>query len=430
LAIVLARNNVSPARWVAFEILRKVEAGHFSSVLLATDTNQLEPTDRGLAHELVLGVLRWQLCLDHIIEHYSKRKVAGLDLDVVLALRLGLYQLRFLTRVPPSAAVNESVKIVQAARLSSARAFVNALLRRATREPDYDPAAEISDPIEKISVQASHPQWLIEKWVSAFGMDETISLARANNETPVVAFRVLGAKEEDVLARLNRAGIAVGPSKIAKHAFRTPVGSRVIRELAENGEIYLQDEASQFVAEKVDAQQGDRVLDVCSAPGGKTTLIADEQAAFVVAGDLSKRRLATVAKAIAVQKLKNVALTVLDAAKPLPFAGGPFDKVLLDAPCSGTGTLRHNPEIRWRLKADEFEVLAQQQKEFLARAAEAVKPGGRLVYSTCSLEREENEEVVESFLNSRSDFQSFERIRTWPHRDATDGFYVAVLKKL
>ena len=340
----MARNNVSPARWVAFEILRKVEAGHCSSVLLAADTHQLEPTDRAVCHELVLGVLRWQFYLDRIIEHYSKRKIASLDLDVVLALRLGLYQLRFLTRVPPSAAVNESVKIVQAARLSSARAFVNALLRRATREPDYDPALELVNPIEKISVQTSHPQWLIQKWVTAFGLDETVSLARANNETPVVAFRVLGSKEEDILGRLSRAGITVKPSTIAKSAFRTPVGSRVIRELAENGEIYLQDEASQLVAEKVGAQQGDRVLDVCSAPGGKTTLIADQQEAFVVAGDLSKRRLATVAKAVAIQKLANVFLTVLDTSRPLPFATGSFDKVLLDAPCSGTGTLRHNPE--------------------------------------------------------------------------------------
>ncbi|HEY6802668.1 MAG TPA: 16S rRNA (cytosine(967)-C(5))-methyltransferase RsmB [Pyrinomonadaceae bacterium] len=430
----MARNNVSPARWVAFEILRKVEAGHFSSVLLAADTAQLEPTDRALCHELVLGVLRWQLYLDHIIEHFSKRKISSLDLDVVLALRLGLYQLRFLTRVPQSAAVNESVKIVQAARLSSARAFVNALLRRATREAGYDPATEIVDPIEKLSVQASHPQWLIQKWANAFGLEETAALARANNETPIVAFRVLGssANEEDVLARLSRAGIAVEPSKIARRAFRTPAGSRAIRELAENGEIYLQDEASQLVAEKVAAQDGERVLDVCSAPGGKTTSIADQQGTLVVAGDVSKRRLATVARAVGKQKLKNVALAVLDASKSLPFAKDLFDKVLLDAPCSGTGTLRHNPEIRWRLKPDEFEILARQQKQFLVNSAEVVKPGGRLVYSTCSLEREENEEVVEWFLKSRDDFQaiSSETVRTWPHRDETDGFYVAVLKKL
>jgi 16S rRNA (cytosine967-C5)-methyltransferase len=441
LANALARNNVSPARWVAFEILRKVEAGHFSSVLLATDTDQLEPADRALCHELVLGVLRWQLYLDRIIEHYSNRKIASLDHAVVLALRLGLYQLRFLTRVPASAAVDQSVKIVQAVRLSSARAFVNALLRRATREPDYDPADGISNPIEKIAVQLSHPEWLIERWVNDFGLAETEAFATANNKTPDVAFRIVHsrANEADVLARLDRAGIAVATSKIVGGAWRTETGSRVIRELAEQGEIYLQDEASQLVAEVVKAGKTHRVLDLCSAPGGKTTLMADRSGGFIVASDVSPRRLTTVAKSVLKHGLENVSLMVLDASRPLPFREGSFDRVLVDAPCSGTGTLRHNPEIRWRLSPDDFKRLATQQGQFLANAARVLKSGGRLVYSTCSVEKDENEEVVASFLRSHGDFKqipldvglpvsSSGAVRTWPQRDGTDGFFVAAFE--
>jgi 16S rRNA (cytosine967-C5)-methyltransferase len=441
LANALARNNVSPARWVAFEILRKVEAGHFSSVLLASDTGRLEPADRALSHELVLGVLRWQFYLDCIIEHYANRKIASLDDAVVLALRLGLYQLRFLTRVPPSAAVDESVKIVQAARLSSARAFVNAVLRRATREPDYDPGNGIADPILKIAVQTSHPEWLIRRWANQFGLPDTEALARANNQTPDVAFRIVRsrASEEDVRARLERAGVQVETSRIAPGAWRTETGSRVIRELAENGEIYLQDEASQLVAQLVEARRNDRVLDLCSAPGGKTTSIADRSGAFVTASDVSRRRLVTVANSVSKQRLENISLVVLDASRPLPFRDGSFDRVLVDAPCSGTGTLRHNPEIRWRLSPDDLERLAAQQGQFLSNAASVLKSGGRLVYSTCSVEMEENEEVVASFLRSHENFKQipFEAgalttssgaLRTWPYRDGTDGFFVAAFE--
>ena len=170
MAIVLANGKeISPARLAAFNILQQVETGAFSSVLLAAEEPRLQTTDRALTHELVLGVLRWQLLLDKIVEHYSKRPLESLDRSVRIALRLGLYQLRFLTRIPASAAVNESVSLVRLARLSSATGFVNALLRRAIREPDYDPASEVSDELERISIQTSHPRWLIERWAKALG---------------------------------------------------------------------------------------------------------------------------------------------------------------------------------------------------------------------------------------------------------------------
>jgi 16S rRNA (cytosine967-C5)-methyltransferase len=444
LATSLARNRVSPARWAAFDILRKVEDGLFSSVLLASEEPQLQSSDRALCHEVVLGVLRWQLTLDKIIEHYSGRKVETIDQPVLIALRIGLYQLRFLTRVPASAAVDESVKLVQAARLSSARAFVNAVLRRATREPEYDPALNISDTISRISISTSHPYWLIERWVNSFGLEETERFARANNETPPVAFRVVQtrANPADVLAKLTRAGIAFEPSEISQGAWRTHGGSRILRELADNGAIYVQDEASQLVAEVLNARSGERILDLCAAPGGKTTWIADRvKSARVVASDASSRRLGNVVKSIATQQLDGISLLLLDASRKLPFRPDSFDRVLLDAPCSGTGTLRHNPEIRWRISAEDIRTLASQQIQFLLNASDVVKPSGHLVYSTCSVEKEENEDVVEEFLRRKEHFRQIPlrvgsllatasgALRSWPQRDGTDGFFVAAFEK-
>ncbi len=223
MAIALVKSKeISPARLAAFRILQQVETGAFSSVLLAAEEPRLQPVDRALCHELVLGVLRWQLFLDRIVEHFSKRRVESLDAAVRIALRLGLYQLRFLTRVPASAAVNESVSLVRVARLSSATAFVNAVLRRAVREAEYDPAADVSDPIEKIAIQTSHPVWLIERWVNSFGVEEAEAFARANNTVPPTAFRVVAnrASQSEILSRLSAAGAALESSEIVNGAWR------------------------------------------------------------------------------------------------------------------------------------------------------------------------------------------------------------------
>ncbi|HEV8167960.1 MAG TPA: transcription antitermination factor NusB, partial [Pyrinomonadaceae bacterium] len=265
--------GISPARLAAFKILQQVESGAFSSVLLAAEEPRLQAIDRALCHELVLGSLRWQLLLDKTVEHFSKRRVESLDPPVRIALRLGLYQLRFLTRIPNSAAVNESVNLVRMARLSSAAAFVNAVLRRAVREPDYDPAADVSDPLEKIAIETSHPVWLIERWTMSFGLDEARAFAHANNLVPPTAFRVVAnrAEESEVLSRLSAAGATVEPSKVRTGAWRVTGGTVVLRDLSAEGKIYLQDDASQLVAQVVDVKPGERVLDLCAAPGGKTT---------------------------------------------------------------------------------------------------------------------------------------------------------------
>jgi 16S rRNA (cytosine967-C5)-methyltransferase len=427
LAIVLAKGKgISPARLAAFKILQQVESGGYSSVLLAAEEPRLQVVDRGLCHELVLGVLRWQLLLDKIVEHFSQRNVESLDLPVRIALRLGLYQLRFLTRIPGPAAVNESVSLVRMARLSSAAAFVNAVLRRAVREPEYDPATEVLDPLEKIAIETSHPIWMIERWVRSFGIDETRAFAHANNLVPPTAFRLV-RNQSEILSKLTAAGAALESSDVVDGAWRISGATALVRELSAAGEIYLQDEASQLVAQLLDAKRGERVLDLCAAPGGKTTMIADRtgDSAFVVAADRSATRMETVVATTRLHQLDGIKPVILDAAEQLPFWRESFDKVLVDAPCSGTGTLRRNPEIRWRLTPGDIPLLAEQQKRILRNALEMVKPGGRLVYSTCSVEPEENEQVM---TNDRR-FRPLTAKRTWPHTQGCDGFFIAVFER-
>ncbi len=432
--------SISPARLAAYEILRRVEEGAYASVLLTAGAKELEPLDRGLAHELVMGVLRRQLWLDRLAELYANRKVSGMDAEVRISLRLALYQLRFLTRIPASAAVNESVNLVHFARLRSAASMVNAVLRRAVREPEVDPASNIVDPIERAAVATSHPRWLIERWIEAFGAKEAEAFAHSNNEPAPVAFRVVASRadELDVCAQLRGAGATLVQSKIAKRAWRVVGGSQLLSGLVEQGRIYLQDEASQLVATVVAAKTGDRVLDLCAAPGSKTTQIADESrdSALIVAGDLHGHRLRTVLESSQMHDLRRIRGVVLNGLSSLPFEDSTFDRVLVDAPCSRTGTLRRNPEIRWRITPADIADLSRRQNQLLINASRTVKPDGLLVYSTCSVETDENESVSQSFLENSKDFTSAElaldkslitdsgAARTWPHRDGTDGFFI------
>lgn len=437
-------SSVSPARLAAFEILLRVEEGAYSSILLAAREEKLSQPDRALCHELVMGVLRRQSWLDRLIEHYSNRRTDKLDAAVRLILRLGIYQLRFLSRVPASAAVNEAVNLVNVARKRSAGGLVNAVLRRATREPDVDPAATIQDPIERLAVATSHPQWLIERWIDQFGSDHAEALARANNEPAPTAFRIVNnrAREAEVIEQLRNTGADVLPSKIARQAWRITGAGSLLSKLVAQGEIYLQDEASQLVSKVLDAKSGQRVLDLCAAPGSKTTQIADvaHESAVVVAADLHEHRLKTVAASAKLHGLKNIHCLALDGLHSLPFINDSFDRVLVDAPCSGTGTLRRNPEIRWRISPDDIHDLSERQTQLLQNAAQAVKPGGRLVYSTCSVETDENEHVRQTFLENNKSFRPVElrldgsllisgAARTWPHRDGTDGFYICAFER-
>jgi 16S rRNA (cytosine967-C5)-methyltransferase len=460
--------QISPARRAAFQILRRVEdESAYSSALLGRADTDLNAKDRALCHELVLGTLRRQLWLDRTIEHFASRKIASLDLAVVVALRIGLYQLRFLARIPASAAINESVNLVKSARVKSAAGFVNAVLRRATREPSYDPAANVVDAIEKVSIQSSHPRWLIDRWADQFGFENAAAIARANNEPAGLSFRLTAKASLDqrsspaeIIDELAAAGFGLIESKIAPGAWRLGVSSScdesgtdagdapqagspgLLRQLSDEGLIYFQDEGSQLVAHLLAARDGERVLDVCAAPGSKSTLVAALAGqSEIVAGDFYEHRLQTMKGLAAHQQAGNIRFTVHDATKILPFTPRSFDRVLVDTPCSGTGTLRRNPEIRWRLKPSDFIELADKQKLILNNSSDAVRNGGVLLYSTCSLETEENEAIASDFLDRHHDFEpeplpapanlitEIAAVRTWPHRDTADGFFAMAFRR-
>lgn len=443
--------RVSPARRAAFDILIQIEAHRaYASVLVAAlSESDFSREDRALAQEIVLGVLRWQQSLDHFIERYSERSVASLDLPVLIALRVGLYQLRHLTRVPQSAAVNQSVNLVKRARVASAASMVNAVLRQAAKRLDEKSGQGIHDPLKRASVELSHPRWMLERWQSSFDDHETRQLALANNSPPATAFRVntLRTSVNDVLAHLEAEGVTMRESQVAHGAFVVKSGpASPVIQAARRGAIYIQDEASQLVSVLLEPRSGHRVLDICAAPGSKSShiaLLADDLA-WIIACDRHPHRLTTLRATCERLGLQSVNALALDATAELPFiaAWREFDRVLVDAPCSGTGTLRGNPEIKWRLSPDDIARLAQLQLSLLDRAASSVATGGRLVYSTCSIEREENEEVVRRFLDRTTLFRVTEPnapahlitsdgfVRTFPHRDGTDGFFAAILERM
>jgi len=411
--------------------------------------SDLSREDRALAQEIVMGVLRWQGALDYFVERYSARRSDRFDLPVLLALRIGLYQLRHLTRIPQSAAVNESVNLVKRARTASAGGLVNAVLRKAANNLSEDAGLGIADPLERASIQLSHPGWLIQRWQLALGDDEARQLALANNAPASTAFRVntLRTTIDEALADLKAGGLITRESDLAQGAFVVESGpASLISQAAQRGLIYIQDQASQLVSILLEPRSGDRILDLCAAPGSKSSHIAaiTDDKAQIVACDLHLHRLATLKASCKLLGIESVEALALDATQPPPFieSARQFDRVLLDAPCSGTGTLRGNPEIKWRLSPEDITRLADLQYKVLERAASAVGSGGRLVYSTCSIEREENEDVINRFLqdnagfravppNARADLISVDGfVRTFPHRHGTDGFFAAVLENL
>ena len=429
--------KLSPARIAAFDILLRVERDRqFTSTLLPEYESELSAVDRGLCHELVLGVLRRQLLLDRYIDLLTSRK---LDLEVRVALRLGLFQLYFLERVPAHAAVNESVGLALRARKGSARGLVNAVLRRSAAAR---PKLDFADELERVSIETSHPMWLLEHWVSEFGFGEAERLANANNQAPSLSFRRTPAGLDLELSEKYRRSQYVSGCLFPDSM--TPE----LRRFTDESKIYFQDEASQLIASAVQVRDGQKFLDVCASPGGKTTaivtntIVSGSGAANVltVAGDLTERRVKLLAETCRKQSLANVNVLRYDASQELPFADHTFDAVLVDAPCTGTGTIRHNPEIRYFIQPSDFGRMQQSQLAILSNAARTVCRGGRLYYSTCSLERAEDEDVCRRFLSGTSSFRLAtpsvpERFhtnegfaRTFPQRDDADGFFLATFE--
>lgn len=446
----LAASNISPARKAAYEVLMAVECeGAFASVLLSSVRfDRLGASDRCLLEEIVLGTLRWQGELDWLMQQCSRRDLAALDVEVRVALRAGLYQLAHLQRVPAHAVVNDAAETVKAARKKSAASFVNAVLRRAVNDaPRLLAELSASEDADSLAVRFSHPAWLPEKWVAKFGRDEATAVMQANNERPAEGLRLnpFVAPVEETRERLLRAGVVLEASRLATGGYRVASGpADELRKAVADGSAALQDESSQLAAEMVSAHPGDRVLDLCAAPGGKTAVIAAAMRGQgqIVAGDLYPHRLLTTRRLLLKQRIPNVRLVAWDAQRGLPLNENlRFDRVLVDAPCSGTGTLRRHPEIKWRLTRARIEELAQLQLRLLGEAARWCAGGGRVVYSTCSLEREEDEDVVSAFLSEHPDFapvqplsETFpsppqEYLRTFPHRQGADGFFIACLER-
>lgn len=426
--------TISPARKAAFDVLLRIEQEKaFSSILLPGAEAALSPKDRALCHQLVLGVLRKQMHLDLMIDHFADRR--KLDVAVRVILRLGLFQLFFLDRVPSHSAVDESVKLTSAARKGSARGFVNAILRRSLRERFI---AAYDDETERISIETSHPRWLLERWEKQFGRAEASGLAEANNRTPQVSFRLTGHAAADLDLSGSR------PSQTVEDSFLVTDNSEKFRALAERGAIYFQDEGSQLVGRLVSVPAGGAHLDVCAAPGSKLTQVSLRLAGvgrFFAGGDLHSSRVRYLAENCRNQGAV-AAVVQYDAESSLPFAERSFDSVLVDAPCTGTGTIGRNPEIRYSLEPGDINELTSKQRLILRNASNLVKSGGTLIYSTCSLEFEENESIAAQFADSQPDFvlsepdcdQSFITgrgyVRTFPNKHGFDGFFAAVFKRL
>ena len=421
--------KISPARKAAFQALLRIEKQQaYSSVLLPQVESELSDLDRGLCHELVLGTLRRQIYLDRVIDAFAGDR--KLDIEVRMALRIALYQIYFLDKIPDHAAISESVDLVQFARKTSSKGFVNAILRRSSRER---PELSFVDEIERISVEHSHPRWIIEKWTADHGIERAESIARTNNETPPTWFRVLGDGTNVTRDLIERSK----SSEFVDGCYTATGSSSQLNELAEGDHIYIQDEASQLVAHALTIPEGGRFADICAAPGGKTGLIARlNPTVSVTACDLHESRVRFL-EANCRRQGVEIEVYQCDATRELPFDSESFDTVLVDAPCSGTGTIRRNPEIRYSLSHSDLVELPTKQLAILSNASKLVKHGGSVIYSTCSLEVEENERVAAAFLATNAEFikkapKVSERFfthdgfaRIWPDRDGMDGFFIA-----
>ena len=436
-------DKASPARRAALDALWRVEAQETNSdaaLDAALRRQKISAPDRGLATELLYGTLRWRLWLDHYLNQVLDRRLDKIERRALLALRLGAYQLLRL-RVPARAAVSESVALAPA----PARGFVNAVLRNLDRKRDTLKGPEkIADPIERLSVSESHPRWLVERWGAELGEAEAAALLAANNVRPSLALRVNSLKTErdHLLTRFRQTGVEASAGALSPLSVLVPEPGPV-RELPgyEDGWFAVQDEASQLVPLIVAPQPGESVLDVCAAPGTKTLALAALMGGkgTVVAVDANAERLDRMAAEVDRLGVGNVVAVTADATEPLrlpgKFAGALFDRVLVDPPCTGLGTIRRRPEIKWRRGPADIVALAEKQRAIIIHAAARVRPGGILVYSTCTLTREENEEVVAALppefervdpdpSESARPLVADHVLRTWPHRSGADGFTV------
>jgi 16S rRNA (cytosine967-C5)-methyltransferase len=447
---------VSSARAAAFDILLRVEreTSYASDLLHSSTYERLSTSDHALATELVMGVLRWRSRLDDDIATASSQPLAKLDLEILIALRMALYQFRWLERVPQRAALHESVELVKRARKRSAAPFVNAVLRKLSAAPQIPKEADASSP-EVLARSMAHPLWLVERWARGYGLAAASQICQHNQSIPATALRLRRPAAEQNLAE---DGITLIPGALLSSARRVESGDITKAEAFRNGQVVIQDEASQLVAALVGyglSTERSHILDCCAAPGGKTLAIADHNPeSAITAAELHPHRARLLQKLLRAHPAQSAQIQIVTAdARHLPVAER-FDRVLADVPCSGTGTLARNPEIKWRLTANDLTELQQRQLAIVHSAMAQVAPGGRLIYSTCSLEKEENESVIGQALADNHSFRVLDcrtvldrlketaeltwpdpasltrgpYLRTIPGAHPCDGFFAAILE--
>jgi 16S rRNA (cytosine967-C5)-methyltransferase len=449
---------IAPARTAAFTALRDVNAGRadLPAALASVRPALQDERDRALATDLVTGTLRWQRELDYLIEHFAKRPLSRLDFEVVQILRLGAYQLLHLDRVPAAAAVNDAVAMTRRARKTSAAGLVNAVLRSLSRNAHALPLPARpphGDALPYLEISLSHPGWLAHRWLERYGFEVAEAWERFNNAAAPLTLRVNRLKtERDALTRaLAGHGVEVEPARYAPDGLIVTSGNPLRTPLAGTGQFVLQDEASQLVALLGAPEPGMKVLDTCASPGGKTTAMAAMAGdrAQIVATDVRSQRIQLLRETVSASGARQIRVLQADLEAGLPF-GPEFDVVFVDAPCSGLGTVRRDPDIRWRRKEADLPPLANAQQNMIRNAAETVRLGGRLIYSTCSSEPEENDAVTAAFLAAderfaqvdlRTDrpayFDALEPVldergvlRTSPGQHRLEAFYGAVLRRV
>jgi 16S rRNA (cytosine967-C5)-methyltransferase len=449
------RTNPNDPRRLAYAVLDRVAGGGYADRTLDAELQrhpQLDPRDRALATELVYGVLRQQGRLDHALGRFCKQPLSKLESRVLLLLRLGAYQLLCLDRVPDSAAVDTTVQLARHSGLERATGFVNGVLRALGRGKGElawpDPQRES---LAHLQHALSLPSWLAERWLDELGREEAFQLAAALLEPAPFSVRVntLRTDRASFLLALAASGHRGEPTRYA------PAGVTLVARAAAplpgnaEGWYQVQDEASMLIPHLLTPGPGERLLDACAAPGGKTTQLAalTGNRATITALDLHPQRTRLVEQGAARLGCAGITARTWDLAKPPPFlAAESFDGVLVDAPCSGLGVLRRNPEARWRLQPADITVLAERQAVLLHRAAALVKPGGRLVYAVCTVTPEETDRQVAVFLARHPDFHLVPLaslvpepwrelldhqggLRTWPHRHGLDGFFAVRLAR-
>lgn len=416
------------ARDIAFSVLLNVsENASYSNIALqrALCESGLSALDKAFTANIVYGVLTNLLFLDYQIEKYSKIPLKKLSAKVKTILRLSLYQMIFMDKVPGSAAVNEGVKLAKKKAYKSS-GFVNAVLRAFIREGKALPPND--DKIKYLSILYSYPLWIVKKWLSYFGEDECKALLEAGNAAPPLTVRVNETKiTKDELKEMLCAedGITGCALNLTKR------GSVSDMKEFRDGLFTVQDAAAQKAVLTLAPKKGDKVLDMCAAPGGKTTHIAEimHGGGEVYAWDIYPHKIKLIEDNAKRLDLSNIKAYVHDGKEPKAELFGRFDKVLLDAPCSGLGIIRRKPDIKWSRKEEDIKGIIKEQAELLNMSANYVKRGGMLLYSTCTINKEENEDMVSEFLKTHTDFEIQEKILLCPHKDKTDGFFICLMKR-